>query len=589
MPMIMVPEERNLTERDLTEQIDAALGRGPADLWLRNVRILDVYTETVFEGSVLVKNGRIVALNPEFDPQVSQAVDGQGHYLIPGFLDACTHIDCSLVMPDALASGYVPFGTTTVVAEVNDLAAVLGEGCVAGIKAYFKDREKLPYRLLGLAPAKNIKLGYTMELLDWEGISGQGESYGPTTLAAHPDTIAKAVNVRKKQIFLNGDVEPFSSSDEIGAFAVCGSVNDHEAWTYEAVFQRHRRGIPTQILYEQGEAQLRFMIQELILGRKLPCENFMFAGDNTYINDMIEGGILNRLVNWSIQLGLSPIKAIKMASFYPAQNLGLTNLLGSITPGRFADFILTDSLSEIHPLQVYKGGVLVAEQGRLLHSPRFSYPELRMEFPSDLSDFSMEALEAAFREPDAPRDAQGRCQVDIMSLNLDGRDRPNAKQVLQTGCCILPAWLPLHNGTVQSDPEQDTVRLLKVGRRSGRAGRTIGHMYVKGMGFRNCALAMTNLAGGDVVLVAGDRAEDMYAALQEAGRHSGAIVLASGGTVEAVFDLPYGGMISDLSAQEAMDQLHQILDPLERRGCRVPQLLTHFWMFAFACADGQPV
>ena len=583
--MIMIPEERNLTAQDLKAQMDAALGRAPADLWLRNVRILDVYTETVFEGSVLVKNGRIVALNPEFSPQAIQTVDGCGHYLIPGFIDACTHIDCSLVMPDALSAGYVPFGTTTVVAEVNDLAAVLGDGCVAGIKAYLKDADQLPYRLLGLAPAKNIKLEYTMELLEWEGISGQGESYGPTTLATHPDTIAKAVNVRKKQIFLNGDVEPFSTNDEIGAFAVCGSVNDHEAWTYEAVFNRHRRGIPTQILYEQGETQLRFMIQELILGRKLPCENFMFAGDNTYINDMMEGGILNRLVNWSIQLGLPPVKAIKMASFYTAQNLGITNLVGSITPGRFADFLLTDSLSEIHPLQVYKGGELVAERGALLHIPRFSYPELNIQFPSDLSAFTPEELEAVFREPDAPRDNAGRCQVDIMSLNLDGQDRKHAKQVLQTGCCILPAWLPLRDGAVQSDPPQDTVRLLKVGRNRGEHGRKVGHMYVKGMGFRNCALAMTNLAGGDVVLAAGDRAEDMYAALQEAGRHSGAIVLASGGKVEAVFDLPYGGMLSDLPAQEAIDQLNHILHPLWQRGCRVPQLLTHFWMFAFACGD----
>ena len=108
-------------------------------------------------------------------------------------------------------------------------------------------------------------------------------------------------------------------------------------------------------------------------------------------------------------------------------------------------------------------------------------------------------------------------------------------------------------------------------------------MYIKGMGFRNCALAMTNLAGDDSVLAAGDNAADMYAAIREAGRHSGAIVLASGGRVEAVFDLPYGGMISDLSTEEAMEQLNQIMEPLWQRGCRVPQLLTHFWMFAFPC------
>lgn len=581
--MLMIPEERALTAEELKEQIDAALGRIPADLYFYNLRILDVYTETVFEGSLLVKHGRIVSLNPEFEPRAERVIDGGGRYLIPGFIDACTHTDCSLVMPNALSHGYVPFGTTTVVAEVNDLAAVLREGCVEGIKTYFKDRERLPYRLLGLAPAKNIRLEHTLELLDWEGISGQGESFGPTTLAGHPDTLAKALNVRKKQIFLNGDVEPFSTNDEIGAFGVCGSVNDHEAWTYEAVFNRHRRGIPTQILYEQGEAQLRFMIQELILGRKLPSDNFMFAGDNTYINDMMEGGILNRMVNWSIQLGLSPVKAIKMATFNTAQNLGLTNLIGSITPGRFADFLLTDSLSEIVPRMVFKGGELVAEDGKLLHKTEIDYAPLRIDFPSDLGAFTSADVEGAFREPGAPRDGAGRCQVEIMSLNLDGKDREQARRVLQTGCCILPAWLPEHGGAVQSDPAQDIVRVLKVGRSASGGTRGVGRMYVKGMGFRDCALAMTNLAGGNCVIAAGDHAQDIYAALQEAGRHSGAIVLASRGKVEAVFDLPYAGMLSDLDADGAMEQLNRILDPLRQHGCRVMQLLTHFWMFAFAC------
>lgn len=584
--MLMLPEERGTTPQQLKDQIDAAVGRVPADLLVTNVKVLDVFTETIFDGAVLIKHGKIVNIDPGFTPEAAQVFDGGGRYLIPGFIDPCTHIDCSLVMPSELSEGYVPWGTTTVVAEVNDLAAAQGSRCVEAVKAYFKDRDKLPYRLLALAPGKGVDKAHTYELLDWNQISGQGENLGPSTLAAHPDTLEKVLNTRRREIFLNGDVEPFSTPDEIGAFAVCGSVNDHEAWTYDAVFHRHRRGIPTQILHQQGEEQLRYMVQELILNRKLPSENFMFAGDNTYIDDMVNTGILNDMVTRAIRLGLPPVKAIKMATINTARNLGLDQLLGSVAPGRYADFMLVDDLYHIRPSAVFKGGELVAQDGKLLVKPQIDYSFFRQSWRSDLSQAGAEELFSAYEEKDAPRSPDGtRCQVEVISLNLDGSDGKDALRIFPDGSCLLKKWLPVVDDRVQADPEQDVLKVLLVGREEMDGKRRLARCYVKGYGFQGAALSMTNLACGNCILVMGSDEEEMLAALREVDRYPGAVAVSANQTIEEVYPLAYAGMIGDQDGRQAAEALNRLTDRLKARGCQVPQLLVHFWTLAFACHD----
>jgi adenine deaminase len=50
----------------LIDDIKAALGKIVADMHLTNIRILDVYTERIYPGSLVIKNGRIVAVNPNW-------------------------------------------------------------------------------------------------------------------------------------------------------------------------------------------------------------------------------------------------------------------------------------------------------------------------------------------------------------------------------------------------------------------------------------------------------------------------------------------------------------------------------------------
>lgn len=63
--------------------------------------------------------------------------------------------------------------------------------------------------------------------------------------------------------------------------------------------------------------------------------------------------------------GLPPPRMAQLTSFNAATHFGIEHLVGSVSPGRLADFLVFDALDSDWPAQVYLGGVKVAEEGRL--------------------------------------------------------------------------------------------------------------------------------------------------------------------------------------------------------------------------------
>ncbi len=81
------------------------------------------------------------------------------------------------------------------------------------------------------------------------------------------------------------------------------------------------------------------------------------------------------MVRHAIAQGLKPITAIQMATINTAQHFGLERELGSITPGRRADLILTSDLVTLPIELVIARGKVMAEHGKLTADiPAFDYP-----------------------------------------------------------------------------------------------------------------------------------------------------------------------------------------------------------------------
>ena len=73
----------------------------PADLVLRNAKIVNVFTDRVEEGNIAITRGMIVGIG---DYQGKEEIDLQGQYVTSGFIDAHLHLESTLVNPQVLIS-----------------------------------------------------------------------------------------------------------------------------------------------------------------------------------------------------------------------------------------------------------------------------------------------------------------------------------------------------------------------------------------------------------------------------------------------------------------------------------------------------
>ena len=137
--------------QSLIDEIESASGKIDADMHMTNLQILDVYTETLYPGAMVIKNGKIVAVNPSWTVQAEQVFDGRGMYAVPGFMDAHVHIETTLLTPEALASVIVPWGTTTMFVDAMEIANVAG---IKGLKVLLRNTANLPFRTFMEVPSR---------------------------------------------------------------------------------------------------------------------------------------------------------------------------------------------------------------------------------------------------------------------------------------------------------------------------------------------------------------------------------------------------------------------------------------------------
>src|ERR1700735_4894946 len=120
--------------RDVLERrIDQALGRLPADLVIRNARILNVVTGELQSGDIAVCGSRIVGTLDSY--RGVEEIDAQGRFAVPGFIDSHVHCESTLVTPGEFDRCVLPRGTTTAICDPHEIAHVLGD---AGLR-YFLD------------------------------------------------------------------------------------------------------------------------------------------------------------------------------------------------------------------------------------------------------------------------------------------------------------------------------------------------------------------------------------------------------------------------------------------------------------------
>ena len=535
---------------------DVVHGKKEADLLIKNIQILDVHGETVYGGSLLIYRGRIVALSPDEDQiQVKEVFDGQGLYAIPGLIDAHLHFESQLAHPAALGEAMVPNGTTTIFAECLDLIGSAGEEGLEAFRMLFKDYEKLPYRVFAFAPGKKVPAHITEEILKEEPVIGLGEFEHFSYSSGNEEDFQKAAWLRERGGFQNSHWGITTLSDlELNYLPAIGSTNNHDVWNGDDIAKSIRYGYSTQIKFGVGSSEVIKTLLRAIVDRKFPTDNFCLCSDNISIDRLTKMGHMDWIISLCVEMGIPPIKAIKMASYNTAKYFRMDDQIGSLTPGRWADIVLTDSLSVIEPKYVFKSGELIAKDRTLLKHTEIGYDGMVTKGVPGLDDLRPEQLD--LRPIEVSADGT---QAKVLLFDVYGRGHAKFYQEV---------WVPYVDGKVV--PELDGQKLARISVVAGslKTGeeRHIVNGLFKGVYVERGAVSTSFPAPTPYMVVVGQESSEMYACPKAVDQYSGACIVTEDQTAKAVFPIEIYGMMANMPVEELRAASAKIDAALEELG-----------------------
>jgi len=527
--------------QSLIDEIESASGKIDADMHMTNLRILDVYTETLYPGAMVIKNGKIVAVNPSWTVQAQQVFDGRGMYAVPGFMDAHVHIETTLLTPEALASVIVPWGTTTMFVDAMEIANVLG---IRGLKALLSNNANLPFRTFMEVPSRVptapglettggvLGVEEVDELMDDETAVSLGELDPFKVLEIKEEYLKKILSAKKRNKICNGHAIGLDW-DQLNVYATAGISDDHESVEYVELFERLRLGIRAFIREGSTERNVDKLISGVIKNL-LPTEDLLFCTDDKHVNDIASEGHISYNIQRAIDLGMNPVKAIKIGTINAARHFRIDHLLGALSPGKFADIVLLKDLNRIRPEYVFKAGAPVAANGKLNR-------EISGEYPDFLK--STVTLSPAFRPRDFTMPAEGdKAKVRVINLYSD--------QIINFA---TEEWLEICDGAIQVNVDEDVLKLSVV-ERYGKNGQ-VGSAFVRGFKLTSGALASSVSHDHHNIVIVGTNDQDMYLAAKELERCQGGFAAVENGVVKGILPLPIGGLMSPDPAKKVMKEI----------------------------------
>lgn len=528
-----------------------ALHERKAELVLRNAMIADVFTDEIRRADIAVADGYIAAVGGSYEG--TEEIDLNGKYVLPGFMDAHLHLESTMVTPNELITTAALCGTTTFIVDPHEAANVTG---TEGIDYILDQTEHSPANVFVMMPSCVPATEYDDNgcLLTAEKMAPYLSSpriLGLGEVMNAPGVIHGDRQLHKKLELFSGRIldghAPYLPDDELTAYALAGIRTDHEASDFDYALEEIRRGIHVHIREGSAAHNLETLING-ILAHDLPCENFSFCTDDKHIEDILRQGHINYNVRRAVELGLSPMAAIKMATINTARCYGLKEL-GAVAPGYQADLIVTDDLSSFRILSVY-------HKGRLID------PSVRPETAA-CPDSLKNTVHVRPLSSDAFRLSITKEEVPVIRLN--------ASQITTSKiACHLPKtdnYLP-----------QDGFNKIAAVERHKATGKT-GVGICTGYNIRNGAIASSVSHDSHNIIVIGDNDADMLLAVSEIIRVQGGYTLVSRGKVLGTLPLPVMGLMSDAGFETVNRTLGQMIAEAHRLG--IPDEVEPFITLSF--------
>lgn len=557
--------------------LSVASGKVPADLVVKNGKIVNVCSGEIYDGGVAVAGDKIAAVGDvEYTiGEQTKIIDAKGMYITPGFIDGHIHPESSNLAIRSFAEAVLKHGTTVIMTDLHEIGVV---GGLKAIEAVLKEAEATDLKLYFVVPSHvpfspNLETSggqFNTEIikkaLERPDAVGLSECVGMYLTAGFPELLASCDAALAAGKTLQGHL-PDVEGPVLNTCMAIGVTTDHEALNGKELVDRLRAGCNVMMREGSSARSLNELLKP-VLEEKLDTANLSIVTDDLHTIDLATTGHLDESVRTALKAGVDFMTAIQFVTINAARAFDLTRSVGSLTPGRRADINLTTGPEDFRVDTVIAGGWMVAEGGEsVVHYPVAEHDPILLNTvhlakPLEASDFEIRVSKAA-----------KAVKVKVMDT--------------------LP-WIPITqprdvelkvvDGVVQSDLDQDVLYIAQV-ERHGKNGN-IGKAFMGGFKLKKGAIASSMGHDNHNIIVMGTNHADMAAAVNEAAKLQGGQVFVVDGQVVCEIPFPICGLQSDLSAEALAEEKKKFNANLQKYGCEI----NYTCMFlSFICLAAIPL
>ncbi len=506
-----------------------------ADILLKNLKVINVFTDSIETKDIAVKNGYIIGFGA-YD--AVETVDYNNMFAAPGLVDSHVHIESSMVSVTEFAKAVLKHGTTTIIADPHEIVNVLGiKGLEYMIESSFNQPVDIFFMVPSCVPATNMETAGAVlnaddirPFFEKKEIKGLGEMMNyPGVIHEIPEVMSKIKACLDYGKVVDGHAPSISGKD-LYAYTGAGISSDHECVNHKEALEKLSLG-------------MRIMVREGTCARNLhdifPAINqqtshrMMWCTDDRHPHDLVNGHI-SEIIREAVNLGLDITTAVRMGSLSPCEYFRISNK-GAIAPGMKADILIFKDPENFDPFVVYKSGKKVVENKKFTSQVVFpKSPETPHVMNITKNDLDFEI----------PAEKEN---INIIGVIPD--------QVV-TDFLIEKALIK--DNKAVSDVSRDILKLCVFERYSGKAKS--GKAFAKGFGFKKGAIASSVAHDSHNILVCGTNDEDMKIAASEVIDLKGGFAVACEGKILASIALPIAGLMSEKSLDDVLKELDLVLD-----------------------------
>lgn len=505
----------------------------------------------------------------------TKVIDATGSYIAPGFLDGHIHVESSMIGAGEYARAVIPHGTAGIYWDPHEICNVLG---LDGVKVMIEDSKRTPLKAMITTPScvpavpgfedtgSSIGPADIAESMNWDSVVGLGEMMNfvgilNSTDQAHGE-VAETLKAGK---IVTGHYSMPETDRGLNAYIASGVRCCHESTRPEDALAKMRLGMYSMFRYGSGWRDLP-VLAEAITAHDIDTRFAVLISDDTHPHTLVSEGHLDHVIRTAVSCGIDVMTAIQMVTINCAQCFQMDHDLGSITPGKCADIVFLNNLEDLEVTRVLIDGDVVAENGKVTFDLEpFVYPD----WVTHSVHLAQTITPASFAIP-AKDPSKSTAKVRAMKV-IGGK----------VGTLETPVELPVVNGFIESDPEQDTLKTF-VFERHHETG-TFGYGFTKGFGIKNGAMASTVAHDAHNLLVVGTNDEDMALAANTLASCGGGMVVVADGKVLGLVELPIAGLMDALDAETMSEKVHVLENAWETIGCTMPAPFMTMALIPLAC------